>query len=230
MMTPEQIAAMDAEDDLRLAKLAAPDALTRAARWYGQQGIAIFPLRPGGKQPLLGSAHGKDSAAAQKECAGACGKDGHGLYDATTDPERIERWWSNSPQANIGIRTGLQVDVIDVDGPRGMWTYIGQIVHGACPRHDDGRLACTDEAHCPGDGGVTMLELGGPVLAIAETAGDNGGLHLYIRPTGDTIGSNILPGIDYRGEGGYVVAPPSRGNRGIYRWRDPLTADVLAAA
>lgn len=223
MLTPEQIARMDAEDDEKHAKLRAPDALAKAARWYGQQGIAVFPLRPGGKAPLFKKVHA--TTAEQKECAGRCGKDGHGLYDATTDPDTLARWWSDTPQANIGLRTGLQVDVIDVDGPVGMLTYTQGILHGACPE------GCCDSSHCPGDGGITMRELaGGDVLAIAQTRGENGGLHLYVKPTGDNNGTNIMPGIDYRGDGGYVVAPPSRGHLGLYTWQQPLTAAVIEAA
>lgn len=229
-MTPGDLAHLEAEDVAVQAKLRAPDALARAARWYANAGIAVFPLRPGAKTPALRKAHPEDQAL-QDACKRACGQDGHGLYDATTDVTRVEAWWKAQPQANIGIRTGLKVDVIDVDGPPGMWTYINQIVHGACPKREDGTTpsCCDDGTHCHGDGGTTMRALAGDVLAISKTAGDNGGLHLYIRPTGDTIGSNILPGIDYRGEGGYVVAPPSRGRLGIYVWQTPLTPDVLAA-
>jgi len=35
------------------------------------------------------------------------------------------------------------------------------------------------------------------------------GFHLYIRPTGDRCKNGFVPGIDYKGIGGYVVAPPS---------------------
>lgn len=226
-MTPAQ---MDAADASTLAKLTAPDALAKAARWYGTQGIAVFPLKPGTKAPLLPKAHPEDEAA-QRECKRACGNDGHGLYDATTDPERIAAWWKANPQANIGLRTGLRFDVIDVDGPPGMRTYIDQIVHGDCPRRPGTDVpGCCDLGHdCHGDG-HTLQELTGGVLAVSRTRGENGGLHLFIRPTGDTIGSSIMPGIDYRGDGGYVVAPPSRGRLGIYTWEQPLTAAALTGA
>jgi hypothetical protein len=44
----------------------------------------------------------------------------HGLHDATTDLEQVAVWWDRWPQANIGIRTGVQVDVIDVDTDAGL--------------------------------------------------------------------------------------------------------------
>lgn len=60
-----------------------------------------------------------------------------------------------------------------------------------------------------------------------------GGNHLYIRPTGKGNGAKLFPGIDYRGDGGYVCVPPSilkeirEGNKikqyaGRYHWRWPL--------
>ena len=64
-----------------------------------------------------------------------------------------------------------------------------------------------------------------------------GGIHLYLKASGLKNGAKLLPGIDVRGEGGYVVAPPShlketrKPNRqieqyeGTYRWRHPLNFD-----
>ena len=61
-----------------------------------------------------------------------------------------------------------------------------------------------------------------PTLARAWTGG--GGLHLFVTATGRGNGAAIRPGIDYRGNGGYIVAPPSRHPSGqLYRWTDPPT-------
>ncbi len=49
------------------------------------------------------------------------------------------------------------------------------------------------------------------------------GYHLYIRPTGDGCATALRPGLDYRGAGGYVVAPPSIVEGVTYRWLDAMS-------
>jgi hypothetical protein len=46
---------------------------------------------------------------------------GHGLHDATTDPEVIRAWWRAHPSANIGLRTGVSFDVIDLDSEHAVY-------------------------------------------------------------------------------------------------------------
>ena len=43
----------------------------------------------------------------------------HGLKEATTNRARVLAWWTQQPQANIGLATGHRFDVLDVDGPTG---------------------------------------------------------------------------------------------------------------
>ncbi|MBN2094250.1 MAG: bifunctional DNA primase/polymerase [Candidatus Zambryskibacteria bacterium] len=107
--------------------------------------------------------------------------------------EEITTWWEKTPDANIGIVTGKisRLLVIDIDTKEG-WEFVKQKGYGA--------------KACP----------------IVETGG--GGVHLYYRyPDGEiTVGARIgeeRHGIDYRGEGGYVVAPPSQHTTGkYYKW------------
>jgi hypothetical protein len=70
-----------------------------AALAYASQGVQVFPLAPRSKQPLISAANG-----------------GRGLHDATADHEVIKRWFLDHPIANIGLRTGVSFDVIDLDG------------------------------------------------------------------------------------------------------------------
>jgi hypothetical protein len=69
-----------------------------AALAYAKIGFPVFPLGPRSKQPLISAEKG-----------------GHGLHDATTDVDVVRAWWSAHPTANIGLRTGVAFDVIDVD-------------------------------------------------------------------------------------------------------------------
>lgn len=163
--------------------------LGAAALWYAEQGVAVFPVQPGGKRP-----------------AGALAR--HGLKDAATDPATVRAWWSAEPKANIGLPTGLTFDVVDVDGFEGqasrakLWCELG----------------CDDpECSHPGIFGDFERELVGKVLTPRP-----GGMHLYIPARSEYgNGASLAPGVDYRGRGGYVVAPPSVNEQGTYRWLSP---------
>lgn len=60
------------------------------------------------------------------------------------------------------------------------------------------------------------------ILGVVSTPRP-GGNHLYIHASGDGNSAAMFPGVDYRGLGGYVVAPPSVNEQGVrYTWRWPL--------
>lgn len=123
------------------------------------------------------------------------GTHSNGSTTASTDPALVARWWREHPTANIGIATGDRVDVIDQDGPEGAisWARIGR------------------------------AEAWPAVLGIVTTVRpEGGGVHRYVAATGDGNGAKIAPGIDYRGRGGYVVAPPSIIEGRRYSWAQPL--------
>jgi hypothetical protein len=124
----------------------------------------------------------------------------NGHWDATTDPRVIERWWKRWPSANVGVPTGKKsgVVVLDVDV-------------------DDGGLESL----------AKLERAGAPTPKTARTRTGGGGIHVFFRnPRGTEIRNSaglLGPGLDVRGEGGYVVVPPSR-TRGPYKWvdRSPL--------
>jgi hypothetical protein len=108
-----------------------------------------------------------------------------GFKDATTDPDKVAWLWRRTGQgANVAIATGAPgPDVLDVD------------VH-------DG---------APGWQSYGELRLAGLVPdAMAEIRTPSGGGHFYYQGTGQRIAKLPARGIDYRGAGGYVVAPPSQ--------------------
>jgi hypothetical protein len=101
---------------------------------------------------------------------------------ASTDPDTISRWWTQHPNANVGIATGAAsgLVVLDLDGEAGSDTR-------AKLEQDHGPLPSTIE-----------------VLTGA-------GVHIYFRHPGSAIGNRkgLLPGLDVRGDAGNVVAPGS---------------------
>ena len=171
--------------------------LLRAALHYAEMGWPVFPIVPRGKKPVIPRAHPKSDP-----CRGECGREGHGLYDATLDPETITRWWTGWPTANIGLRTGVAFDVLDVDGHHDGWKSL------AYATAEFGRLSSSPVASTP-----------------------RGGCHFYFLPTGRGCKVDLLPGIDWRGKGGYVVAPPSVGPNGAsYEWQVPPKEQELQPA
>jgi hypothetical protein len=117
------------------------------------------------------------------------------------DRRAIERWWRRQPSANIGLPTGKKsgILVLDVDV-------------------DDGGLESL----------AKLERAGAPVPKTARTRTGGGGIHVFFRyPGGSTEIRNSAGllglGLDVRGEGGYVVVPPSR-TQGPYEWvdRSPL--------
>ncbi len=65
------------------------------------------------------------------------------------------------------------------------------------------------------------------ILPLARTP--RGGWHLYFRYPDNsdiTIGAGVIQGVDFRGEGGFVVAPPSINQKGEgYTWEPGLSID-----
>lgn len=191
------------EDEVDAAARAALESdhwrLAKAAVWYAGVGIPVFPIKPNEKRPLLPRAH--PEVVEQSTCKGECGRDGHGLYDATLDPVKIREWWSHHPFANIGMPTGRPDtwDVIDVDGQTGVASMWNDQPLGGCLADD---YMIHGRVKTPRDGGH----------------------HLFIPSAGRGNGTNIYPGVDYRGTGGYVLLPPSRIEGVEYRWLQRSTA------
>src|SRR5579862_8194175 len=125
--------------------------------------------------------------------------------EASTQSGEIRKWWRRWPEANIGIATGRASNlvVIDIDGEKGQNSL---------------RLLC--DAH------------GWQPDTLTVRTGH--GMHLYFRcgqlAIKNSAGS-LGEGVDVRGEGGYVVAPPSKHVSGVhYHWENPqrVMAEVPA--
>jgi len=94
--------------------------LLDAALGYAARGIPVYPVhwpRPTPDGTPLGCScprgPGCDRPAKHPLLR-------HGIKEATTDPDRIGRWWRRWPHANLGLATGIIFDALDIDGPAGL--------------------------------------------------------------------------------------------------------------
>jgi hypothetical protein len=140
---------------------------------YAKRRWHVFPLKPQSKYPATTN----------------------GFYDATTNPERLRRWFAHYPY-NIAVRTGLisGIFILDADGNLGAAS-----LHDLASRY--GALP------------ATLISLTGK------------GKHYWFKadvPIPCSV-SKIAANVDIRADAGYVVAPPSVHPSGAtYRWANDL--------
>lgn len=130
-------------------------------------GFKILPIRPGDKRPAVE----------------------HGVHDASSDPEVLEKWWHDMPRANLAISCESLV-VIDIDDPKTQWP------------EDDTKT--NDLSTCPLQrtprGGDHRIMLLGKDQSFSNSVG------------------KLARGIDVRSTGGYILVAPSRIGGKEYRW------------
>lgn len=140
--------------------------LQKTALVYAAMGLPILPCKEKGKDPATL----------------------HGVYDATSDPLKIEIEWKRNPNFNVAIRTGVEVNgvvlvVLDID-----------------PRNDGANTLAT-----------LVAKFGQlPTTATVITGRRDGGRHYYFRcPAWVKLKGKLGPGADVQSRGKYVIAPPS---------------------
>jgi Bifunctional DNA primase/polymerase, N-terminal len=128
------------------------------------------------------------------------------LQSKAASEQAVKAWFRRWPDANVGIVTGHLSGrvVLDVDAR-----------HGGADSH-----AALEQQH-------------GAVPPTFEAVTGGGGRHLYFRhpgsPTLNRVG--LRPGIDLRGDGGCIVAPPSVHPSGrSYVWLTPPTSTKVHVA
>ena len=139
--------------------------MLRAALAHAEEGIPIFPCKPGGKPPLTDNGH----------------------LDATTDKAKITAWWNRWPNANLAVPTGKRSGFFVLDVDKDSWGF--------------GTLDALEEQF-------------GELPRTRTVRTGRGGLHIYFKyPDDGTVIPNSAGklglGADIRGEGGYVLVPPS---------------------
>jgi len=119
----------------------------------------------------------------------------NGHLDATTDPRKIHMWWNRHPDANIATPTGKRSGILAVD-------------------HD---------TYKEGTASLEEVEaILGPVSkGVTIATGSGGRQYLSRYPEGSNIrnATGVLPGVDIRGEGGYILTPGSA-TKGTYKRLD----------
>ena len=179
------------------------------------RGWHVFPLAPGAKLPAIPAAHPAGTTE-RRSCRGRCGRPGHGVHDATTDPAIITTWWRHCPTANVGIACGpSRLLVLDLDTPKDAQPAPTALPGIACGA--DVLAALAERAGAPLPTDTFTVRTG------------RGGLHLYFRaPAGlelpNTAG-RLGWLIDTRAAGGYVVTSGSVVDGRPYE----LVHDVLPA-
>lgn len=155
--------------------------LMEAAIKYAKRGYRVLPLHSPNKIGVC--------SCGNENCqnVGKHPRTQHGFKDASCDPEIIQEWWGRWPNANIGLVTGKESDllVLDVD-----------------PRHG-------------GDESLKKLqEMIGLLPETTVAHSGSGGSHYFFKyPPNVDIGNSTcvggFEGLDIRGRGGYIVAAPS---------------------
>ena len=160
--------------------------LGQAALEYAARGWHVFPLKPNAKDPLTPKERG-----------------GRGFWDATTDLERVRRWWTVTPNANIGLGL-VQSGLVCID-------------------------ADTYKPGCEWSSFIAGRDM--PDTLIQRSA--SGGTHyIFTAPRTADFPGHLCKLVDIKHKG-YIVVEPSTFGGGQYQWQtddDPAPAPEWAFA
>ena len=165
---------------------------------YLERGWRVFPIH--------------EMSGGRCSCGSACKRPGKhprlqaGLKAATNNADEVQKWFGYWPNMNLAIATGQGsgLVVVDVDTDKG-GDYAFELIEDDLPE------------------------------TVKQITGGGGFQLLYKLPAGVRVKSTVniddgqelkLSGIDIRGEGGYILAPPSNhASGGVYRWEDDYSPE-----
>lgn len=138
-----------------------------------------------------------------------------GLNNATKDPDVIRQWVENYPRMNLAVATGAVSNIVVLD----------------LDMRDVGEDVIDGEFELQAWLAARGVEM--PTTLTASTGG--GGKHLImslpdspVRPV-ITSRANWLPGVDIRGDGGYIVVAPSQHESGVfYKWDSKVAMATIS--
>ena len=177
-----------------------------AALGYATLGLHVLPVHS--ITPKGGCSCGKPDCSSP----GKHPRTKHGVKDATTDENTIRKWWSMWPDANVAVRTGIVSGffALDVD------TGNGKIGEETLAAYEANR---------------------GKLPETVKAVTGSGGAHYLFRQPGFDVPNSaqklLGPGLDIRGDNGYIVVDPSNHvSGGQYAWvpgHAPNETDVAEA-
>jgi hypothetical protein len=168
--------------------------MIEAALAYAEMDWPVFPVWNPSQDGGCACPKGLDCPSPAKHPLGDLVP--RGVKNATTDPDTIRNWWTRRPEANIGLATGKPsgLIVLDVDPDKGGFEALSALIRRYGPL---------------------------PETFVVYTGG--GGLHFYFNHPGGHVPNSsgtVGPGLDIRGDGGYVLLPPSvHATRRDYGWQ-----------
>jgi putative DNA primase/helicase len=167
--------------------------MRNAALKYAERGFPVFPLHYPSEKGC--------SCEKKTEC------DRIGKHPrikgwnnaATTKPEKIKKWWTETPDANIGIITGTRSSLLIVD------------------------VDIKSNTHEP----LHKLKANYPAVdKTATVKSGGGGFHFYFKSDDPDLKNSVgmlAENVDIRANGGYIIAPPSLHRSGKrYEWSSKL--------
>ena len=198
------------------------------ARWCAGNGWPVHPLAPGRKTPVANCPECQKYHPPRNCACTAAGRWCHGFHAATTDPVRLERWFSTRPELGVGVSCGAaDLVIIDIDAHADRVPDRDRLLPGI-PIHAEVDLTGLAS-------GFDTLALLAALRGQPSPADDrdtlrvrtpSGGLHVWYRQdprgprfrssTGSSSKVALAWQVDVRAENGYIVAPTTRIREGAY--------------
>lgn len=199
------------------------------AVWMASRGFPVHPLAPGTKTPAPNCADCRGNRHAPQDCP--CPGQGrwcHGFHAATTDLSTVRQWWGSEPGFGIGVSCGpAGLVVIDVDAHATALPDRQRLLPG---------IPIDDRVDLTGlQSGFDTLALLAAYRSRPNPCEDtstlrvrtpSGGMHVWYRAPRGGPGFRCSSGssskvalawqVDVRAVGGYIVAPTTRTDAGVY--------------